>query len=69
MTRHGNSRVETEPGQDIGPTNVEIQPRPRHEKPRLETVSRQDTCLETPSLVHGACDVNVIVNSIDLYSA
>jgi len=34
-------------------TSVETEPRSRNEKPRLETVSRQDTCLETPSLAIG----------------
>jgi len=32
-------------------TSVETEPEPRHKKPCLETVSRQDTCLETPLLV------------------
>jgi len=32
-------------------TSVETERRPRHEKPRLETVSIQDTtCLDAPSL-------------------
>jgi len=30
-------------------TSVETKPRPRHEKQCLNVVSRQDTCLETPS--------------------
>jgi len=30
--------------------SVETDPRPKHEKPCLETVSRRDTWLETPLL-------------------
>ena len=33
-------------------TSVEAEPRLRHEKSCLETVSRQDTRLDTPSLAH-----------------
>jgi len=32
-------------------TNVETEPRPRHYKPGLKTVSRQNTCLETTSII------------------
>jgi len=35
-------------------TKVETEPRPRHVKPCPETVTRQDTCLETPSLLYRA---------------
>jgi len=44
--RHGETR------------KLETEPRPIHEKPCLETVSRQDTRLETPSL--GVGDLVVV---------
>jgi len=37
---------------------LDTEPRPRHEKPCLETDSRQDTRLETPSL--GVGDLVVV---------
>jgi len=42
--------METRGRVKIRRTSVETEPRPRHERPCLETVSRQETCLETPSL-------------------
>ena len=50
---------ETEPRQDVEvrdraktrQTSVKTETRPRREKPYLKTVSRQNMCLETPSLV------------------
>ena len=45
--RHDETwKLETETIQDI---RVETEQRLRHEKPCLDTVSREDTSLETPS--------------------
>ena len=61
---HGNSGQEPRPDIQVSSKDVviyciyglyfygvETEPRPRHEKPCLETVFRRDTCLETASLV------------------
>jgi len=46
--RHWTWKLEKEPKQDILMSGFE--PRPIHKKPCLETASRRDACLETPSL-------------------
>ena len=46
--RHGETRKLEKTGPIKKRTSVESEPRPRHEKPCLETVFRQDTCLQIP---------------------
>jgi len=45
ITHDETWKLETKSRQDM------TEPTPRHEKPRLETVSRQIMCFETPSLL------------------
>jgi len=56
--RHDETwKLKTDPRQDTHV--VETEPRPRHEKACLETVSRQATCLKSQDSVTGVNGIEV----------